>query len=132
MRILNGLQSLWPASATPAAAPTPKGPIGKATALSFVDTAQIAVEAQERKAPAPATMKAKILNVFRPARKHEEILFDVHRIGTHGRLATFQAVGRHTASEVATVAAGAVHVRIIPAKAVDFGFQAAAQPKAKR
>jgi hypothetical protein len=122
MRILNGLQSLMPASAQPAATKQVKGPIGKATALSFVDNAQIAVEAQERKAPAPATMKAKILHVFRPHRKHEEILFDVHRLGTHGRLATFQAVGLQPDSAVAAVAAGAVHVRIIPAKTVDFGF----------
>lgn len=128
MRILNGLQNLLPASARPEAAKPVRGPLGKATALSFVDTAQIAVEAQERKAPAPATMKAKILSVFRPQRKHEEILFDVHRLGTHGRLATFQAGERHAATEVATVASGAVHVRIIPAKAVDFGFAA----KAKR
>jgi hypothetical protein len=123
MRILNGLQSLWPSSAQPEAAKPVRGPLGKATALSFVDNAQIAVEAQERKAPVPATMKAKILNVFRPQRKHEEILFDVHRLGAHGRLATFHA-GDRPATEVATVAAGAVHVRIIPAKAIDFGFAA--------
>lgn len=122
MRILNGLQSLWPAAASPEAVKPVRGPLGKATALSFVDTAQIAVEAQERHAPAPATMKAKILNVFRPQRKHEEILFDVHRLGTHGRLATFQAGERPADTAVATVASGAVHVRIIPAKAVDFGF----------
>jgi hypothetical protein len=125
MRILNGLQSLWPASAPPEAARAAKGPVGRAIALNFVDTANIAVEAQERKAPVPATMKAKILNVFRPQRKHEEILFDVHRLGTHGRLATFQATAVQDNTAVAAVAAGAVHVRIIPAKSVDFGFQLA-------
>ena len=128
MRILPGLQSLINASPTSAPPSTPKGKaaasLEKATTLSFVDTASIAVEAVERAPakPVPTTLRAKVLAVFRPKRNAEDILFAAHKLGAHGRVATYHALTVDKAREAGAVACGHARVRIIPAKAVDFGF----------
>ncbi|MBC7544671.1 MAG: hypothetical protein H7338_18265 [Candidatus Sericytochromatia bacterium] len=126
MRILPGLQSLWNASPSSPAAPAAfKAPtIDRAATLSFVDTASIAVEAVDRvqAKPAATTLKQKVLNVFRPTRNAEEILFAAHKLGAHGRVATYHALTIDRAREAGAVACGSARVRIIPAKAIDFGF----------
>lgn len=127
MRILPNLQSLiGPLPGRDATPPKPSKPAkGIPTTLSFIDQAAISTQASEVPARRPAGKIAQAVKqlVRRAPQRHEQLLATAQQAGAVGRIA------RHHAADVigsasAVVASGAAKIRMIPAKAIDFGFDA--------
>lgn len=128
MRILPNLQSLiGTLPGRDATSPKPSTPAkGIPTTLSFIDQAAISTQASEvppARRPAGKIAQAVKQLVRRAPQRHEQLLATAQQAGAAGRVARHQAA-EMVGSASAVVASGAAKIRMIPAKAIDFGFDA--------